>query len=1478
MIRLIDARNIFNQDKINSTIFATIAIMVALVFTSEVKASHLAGGTIRYDYVGPTPGSTSLWRYKITVSMARDCRGISLTCGSTPHVFYATCTTSGSTIGPVSLTPVPYVPKPGERSNPRGAKDVSDLCSSVQSRCQGNNQALSGYELYFHEATIDLPRCNSWRITYQTCTNARNAVTNFTGGYNVALETFINTGWSPRAKPSGAPANSAPKFANDKPFPSACVGQDVNYSIGAHDDEGDSLVYETTCPWATGSSTGTPNLVPMTPRNGATCAVPIPGLTMDSQTGLISFKATTQGAWIVAFYVSEYEKCSGILKGKTYREIQFRVESCPNANNKPAIASRLGITSSDGFINSNGALEICEGKILSWNDTLSDPDVNDVLQLSSNVTSVLPGATLNEIRNSQNNTVIARYSWKAVYSGNPNKNFFLAYTDDNCPVPGTSYHMYNILVKKGASAGEDISLCAGDTATLLPTGGNVYSWNSISGDAIQPGINWFPVNANNTEVRFVPSQTTLLEVTIPSITNICGANSMGCSRKDTIEVKVGTPFTLSAPSDTTICFDTDVELGLYVSNPNLTYSYSWSPASFFQSPMDSISNLNGLQDKQRLSYKVEASSGCTREGTFEVSVSNPFPNNMRITVSDSIICQSDTLNFDVNLGSISYSSCGVKPQKCVGYNKDFVLGSGGIRNTVTSQNTPSVYEHRFSKKKTQFLYRANYLRALGMTSGAIKSIGFEIAQLNNAGAPIDGFTIKMGCTQDSVIGTSLIAGNTTVFNPKPIFTAAGINTHVLDSEFVWDGSSNLVVEICYDNGTNRQNSNDIMLFDRMLYASAAHNFSNTQPLCSSVAIAGTSMFLLPKTTFTQCSGVDSSNFNFSWSTLPNSSPSIILGSTVNKKLKSVSTPLTAFRYVVHITDTAGLCFRELHQDVKVTTKYNTKPDSVGLTCVTNGIVFLKAPTPYNITSPGGRWSGAGIINDSLGWFDPTIAGPGNRTIYYEITGNNCASKDSSTIEIVDKPNASISRIDAACNSFSSIAEHELKGAVNTGKFYGFGVDSVVNGTNVNYFLDGTKFSPTVTIPDTAYVRHIVEYGCINDTLIKIPVVASWDSTYQGVFINGVVYNTTQFCVNGRSDTLSVAGANGVWRIIGQPSNNGAITDSILGIFNPAAVNNGNGGPVQIEVENKDFCGTKGTYRLDVIRAPEARILAEDFCFSDPGDCASSQVPAAKRKNIIRVRVAKFPNKLIVDSDPNTYVDVITADISQTGWQDLVESDLHTKWDGNPWMIFPYKAEFPFCSLVKGKYPLSYQIALKYRLQAQAPDSICYFRTDTSIQVSDKIQSLVIADGDLCANSTVDINAFPKGSKYTYLWNDGSTSGTITRSQQGTFVVTVSDPYCASVDSISVLHCTSLEELNTSFEANVYPNPARDKVFVSSSNTFSKITLNVTNTAGQLISQNEFNTVQGKLEVQIDVRELPKGVYIFELLSGQESNTYRVVIE
>lgn len=115
------------------------------------------------------------------------------------------------------------------------------------------------------------------------------------------------------------------------------------------------------------------------------------------------------------------------------------------------------------------------------------------------------------------------------------------------------------------------------------------------------------------------------------------------------------------------------------------------------------------------------------------------------------------------------------------------------------------FDAKTQTKKTQMLYLASELTAMGLTAGTVTSVAFNIG-VKNSTRPYLNFQIKMGLTTSPYLWNngSSSYNNVATSSVKSIAsysTALGWNTFSLDNPFVWDGTSNIVIETCYDNGT-----------------------------------------------------------------------------------------------------------------------------------------------------------------------------------------------------------------------------------------------------------------------------------------------------------------------------------------------------------------------------------------------------------------------------------------------------------------------------------------------------------------------------------------------------------------------------------------------------------------------------------------------------------------------------------------------------
>lgn len=134
---------------------------------------------------------------------------------------------------------------------------------------------------------------------------------------------------------------------------------------------------------------------------------------------------------------------------------------------------------------------------------------------------------------------------------------------------------------------------------------------------------------------------------------------------------------------------------------------------------------------------------------------------------------------------------------------DVVPSGGGIATaTVGTYDVGYVMPFRsdYTDAKIQMLYTAAELTAAGLGAGTITQIGFEVVTKNSVGS-YDNLTIKMKQTSTPNFNTSpaLESGLTTVFTAASYYNQVGINDFLLQTPFVWDGTSNILVEMCFDN-------------------------------------------------------------------------------------------------------------------------------------------------------------------------------------------------------------------------------------------------------------------------------------------------------------------------------------------------------------------------------------------------------------------------------------------------------------------------------------------------------------------------------------------------------------------------------------------------------------------------------------------------------------------------------------------------------
>ena len=122
-------------------------------------------------------------------------------------------------------------------------------------------------------------------------------------------------------------------------------------------------------------------------------------------------------------------------------------------------------------------------------------------------------------------------------------------------------------------------------------------------------------------------------------------------------------------------------------------------------------------------------------------------------------------------------------------------GLGALTSTSTAYNP---FSGTYGGEKSQFLFTASELLATGLRAGNITALALNLSAI---GGTYNGFNIEMGTTALSDFATppDIKGGLTLVYTSASITPTVGVNTYTLSTPFNWDGSSNIIVSLCWSN-------------------------------------------------------------------------------------------------------------------------------------------------------------------------------------------------------------------------------------------------------------------------------------------------------------------------------------------------------------------------------------------------------------------------------------------------------------------------------------------------------------------------------------------------------------------------------------------------------------------------------------------------------------------------------------------------------
>ncbi len=240
-------------------------------------------------------------------------------------------------------------------------------------------------------------------------------------------------------------------------------------------------------------------------------------------------------------------------------------------------------------------------------------------------------------------------------------------------------------------------------------------------------------------------------------------------------------FAGTKPADITLTPDTPIcdgsSLSLNASSTDLTYVYTWSPATGLSATTGASVIANPIVTT---TYTVTgtAPSSCVKLKDVTITV-NPIPAAITVSPATANICPNAIQSFTAssNIGT-------------------FTVGTVTALNSAAA-NTP-YRATTISTARRQYLISKAELNAANFFGGTINSLAFNITILGSVPTTFTTYTINVAHTSVNLLNTVYQApAFTTVFSQAVSLISLGYNTHNFTTPFVWDGTSNLLIEICH---------------------------------------------------------------------------------------------------------------------------------------------------------------------------------------------------------------------------------------------------------------------------------------------------------------------------------------------------------------------------------------------------------------------------------------------------------------------------------------------------------------------------------------------------------------------------------------------------------------------------------------------------------------------------------------------------------
>ncbi|MEX2590218.1 MAG: hypothetical protein WD334_08430, partial [Chitinophagales bacterium] len=430
----------------------------------------------------------------------------------------------------------------------------------------------------------------------------------------------------------------------------------------------------------------------------------------------------------------------------------------------------------------------------------------------------------------------------------------------------------------------------------------------------------------------------------------------------------------------------------------------WSPSANIFDP--TISNPQAQVFNSTTFIADVAEGGCAGTGFVDVYVE---PTIAVDAIPDTALCSSTPVQLEaVTTGTPSpiLLSCGANGTACGPGNTVRTLGVA----TATTSNT-SPFNSSLEDLRVQYLIRASELIDAGFERGIIQSIGFEVSSKNTT-EPFANFQVSMGCTQQDELTNNFIGGLDVVYTPKNYSTVAGQNTIVFDNPFDWDGSTNIVINVCFDNPFGGI-QDDIIRFTPTGYTSVLYAQKDFEPAPGGCGLSSTNNMVFQSSEFRPDITIDMCDpppgrFTYQWTP----------GATLDDDTlqNPIATPINSEVY--HVTVTDGICIALDSLEVNFITGYDLNMAGLNVGCngASDGNI---SSTPIGANAPYDFEWGPPINQTTLDADADTVFNLSVGTYYLTVTDNSgCVQIDSFELTVPPPLEDSALITDVSCFDYA----------------------------------------------------------------------------------------------------------------------------------------------------------------------------------------------------------------------------------------------------------------------------------------------------------------------------------------------------------------------------------------------------------------------------------------------------------------------------